>query len=298
MRCDAGRNRSTDSSASGDRPLAVVLLSGGMDSLVAAALVADGYRLACLHVTYGQRTANRERVCFGALAHHLGADTRLVIELEHLARIGGSALTDAEIAVPDAEESAAGIPITYVPFRNAHLLAAGVSWAEVLDAKAVVLGAVEADSAGYPDCRKVFCEAFAAAVAAGTRPETHIEILTPVIDMSKAAIVRRGHELRVPFHLTWSCYRNESLACGRCDSCRLRLAAFAAAGHEDPIAYELRTAKPGNATRQAAGGRDALEIRAPGATPAARPAVVRGRATARARIARRLTAFLQQVRRS
>ena len=277
---------------SSDRPLAVVLLSGGMDSAVAAALVARDHRLACLHVTYGQRTANRERVCFGAVAHHLGAEARLVINVEHLARIGGSALTDPAIPVPDTAPGASGIPITYVPFRNAHLLSAAVSWAEVLGAKAVGIGAVEEDSSGYPDCRKVFYEAFARAVEQGTRPETRIRILTPVIDLSKAAIVRRGHELGVPFHLTWSCYRNESLACGRCDSCRLRLAGFASAGLEDPLAYETRP-------EQVAVERRTAKPVARSVETATAPAAARTPAASRrARIVGRLESFLKQVRRA
>ena len=299
MNLHVDKRRKREPPSAGDRPLAVVLLSGGMDSLVAAALVARDYRLACLHVTYGQRTANRERVCFGALAHHFGAEARMVIDLEHLARIGGSALTDPAVPVPDADSDAPGIPVTYVPFRNAHLLSAAVSWAEVLGAKAVVLGAVEEDSSGYPDCRKVFCEAFATAVTTGTRPGAGIDVLTPVIDMSKAAIVRRGHELRVPFHLSWSCYRNESTACGRCDSCRLRLDAFAAAGHSDPIAYAPAPGATSPRTIISPGGEEAPTPERPDATSSA-PQPLRGSATAasRARIARRLTSFLQQVRRS
>jgi 7-cyano-7-deazaguanine synthase len=222
-----------------DKPLAVVLLSGGMDSAVAAAETAHTHRLACLHVTYGQRTANRERVCFGALAHHFQAEAKLVVDLGPLAAIGGSTLTDPKQAIPDAERSRESVPSTYVPFRNTHLLAAAVSWAEVLGAGQVVIGAVEEDSPGYPDCRAVFYAAFREVIRLGTRPETEIELATPVIGMSKAQIVRRGRELGTPFHLTWSCYRDESRACGRCGSCASRLAGFAAAGIEDPIPYAI-----------------------------------------------------------
>ncbi|MFQ5718845.1 MAG: 7-cyano-7-deazaguanine synthase QueC [Acidobacteriota bacterium] len=217
------------------RPLAVVLLSGGMDSAVAAATAARTYRLACLHATYRQRTANRERVCFGALAHHFEATHRLVIDLGYLARIGGSALTDPGIPVPDASPASETIPVTYVPFRNANLLAAAVSWAEALGAEAVIIGAVEEDSSGYPDCRQAFCDAFARAVDEGTRPTTHVRLLTPVIHASKAEIVRSGVALGLPFHLTWSCYRSESVPCRRCDSCRLRREGFAGAGVDDPL---------------------------------------------------------------
>jgi 7-cyano-7-deazaguanine synthase len=220
-----------------NRPLAVVLLSGGMDSAVAAAEVARTHRLACLHASYGQLTANRERVSFGALAHHFQAAAKLAIRLDHLGVIGGSALTDPAIPVADAADQPAGIPATYVPFRNSHLLAAAVSWAEVLGARQVVIGAVEADSSGYPDCRQVFYDAFTAVIRLGTRPDTDLELVTPVIGASKADIVRRGRELGTPFHLTWSCYREESRACGRCESCVLRLRGFAAAGLHDPIPY-------------------------------------------------------------
>ncbi|MFQ5671148.1 MAG: 7-cyano-7-deazaguanine synthase QueC [Acidobacteriota bacterium] len=232
------------------RPLAVVLLSGGMDSAVAAAEVSLSHRLACLHATYGQRTANRERVCFGALAHHFGAVAKLVVTLTHLSAIGGSALTDPSIPVGDAPPGAGGVPPTYVPFRNAHLLAAAVSWAEVLRASAVVIGAVEEDSSGYPDCRRAFMEAFQQSIHLGTRPETHITLLAPVIGMSKAEIVLRGQKLSTPFHLTWSCYRDEGRACGTCESCRLRLRGFARAGLPDPLPYAAPDGSP--ARRQGA----------------------------------------------
>ncbi len=218
--------------------IAVVLLSGGMDSAVAAALVRQaGYELAALHVSYGHRTAARERRAFEELCAVWGIHRRLVVSLEHLRRIGGSALTDPTIPVPEGELHRSDIPPTYVPFRNANLLAIATSWAEVLGASAIAIGAVEEDSSGYPDCRAVFYEAFQRVIELGTRPETHIELLTPVIHMRKRDIVRCGLELGVPFELTWSCYRREDVACGECDSCLLRLRGFQEAGVQDPLPY-------------------------------------------------------------
>ncbi len=219
------------------KPLAVVCVSGGMDSAVAAALVAREHRLACLHANYGQRTEARELACFQALADHFGAEARLVADLSTLRAIGGSSLTDVSIPVREGEPVAGVVPSSYVPFRNAHLLAASTSWAEVLGASAIFVGAVEADSSGYPDCRPEFYRAFEEAIRQGTRPETSIRILTPVIHMSKAGIVRAGSELGVPFERTWSCYQGEAEACGACESCRLRLRGFREAGRADPIPY-------------------------------------------------------------
>jgi 7-cyano-7-deazaguanine synthase len=223
-----------------DRPLSVVAMSGGMDSCVTAAIARQEHSLAALHVTYGQRTASREQRAFEQLAdfYDIPDARRLIADLGHLARIGGSSLTDPSIAVPDSGDTGPEIPSTYVPFRNANILSVAVSWAEVIGAGSVFIGAVEADSSGYPDCRAEFFRAFQAAAAAGTRPETSICIETPVIEMSKAEIVRRGVELGAPLHLTWSCYREGDRACGRCDSCALRLRAFQAAGVPDPIPYE------------------------------------------------------------
>ena len=217
----------------------VVLLSGGLDSTVTAALAAQEGGAALLHLDYGQRTRSREHRAFLDVANHYGVpqSQRLVLEADHLARIGGSALTDAAIPVPEGDPARIGIPSTYVPFRNAHLLSLGVSWAEVLGAEAVYLGVVEEDSSGYPDCTEAFCRAFADAVEAGTPPETRIRIETPVIHRTKADIVRLGVELSAPLHLTWSCYQREDLACGRCDSCLLRRNAFRDAGIPDPIPY-------------------------------------------------------------
>jgi 7-cyano-7-deazaguanine synthase len=218
--------------------LAVCLVSGGMDSCVTAAIArAENEELAFLHASYGQRTEARELRAFEELADFYGVTRRLVVSLEHLARVGGSSLTDSSIPVSEANLSSREIPTSYVPFRNAHLLAAATSWAEVVGAARIYIGAVAEDSSGYPDCRPEFYEAFQRVIAVGTRPETHIEIRTPVIHMSKAEIIKRGVELGAPLRLTWSCYRAEEKACGRCDSCALRLRAFRAAGFEDPIPY-------------------------------------------------------------
>ena len=218
---------------------AVVLLSGGMDSCVCAALAARDYDAAAVHVSYGQRTEERERQSFLAICERLGIRDRLVVRNEALRAIGGSALTDNSIAVPEVAAAGNGIPVTYVPFRNAHFLAVAVSWAEVLGAKKVYIGAVEPDSSGYPDCRPAYYKAFNEVVKMGTK-EGDIEIVAPLIAMRKNEIVRLGLELNAPFDLTWSCYSREDRACGVCDSCGLRLRAFEAAGVQDPIAYAAR----------------------------------------------------------
>jgi 7-cyano-7-deazaguanine synthase len=218
---------------------AVVLLSGGMDSCVCAALAARDYDAAALHVSYGQRTEERERQSFLAICQRLKIHDRLMIRNEAFRLIGGSALTDDSIDVPDAETIGHDIPVTYVPFRNAHFLAVAVSWAEVLGATKVYIGAVEPDSSGYPDCRPAYYRAFNEVVKAGTK-EGDIEIVTPLIAMRKAEIVRLGLELSAPFDLTWSCYSRADQACGVCDSCVLRLRAFQAAGVQDPIPYRAR----------------------------------------------------------
>ncbi|MDT5273064.1 MAG: 7-cyano-7-deazaguanine synthase [Acidobacteriota bacterium] len=221
-----------------EETLAVCLVSGGMDSCVTAAIAREeNEELAFLHVSYGQRTAVRERRAFEELADFYKVSRRLVVSLEHLARIGGSSLTDDSIPVAEADLASSEIPTSYVPFRNAHLLAAATSWAEVNGATSIYIGAVAEDSSGYPDCRPEFYEAFQRAIDAGTRPETRVEIKTPVIHMRKAEIIRRGLALNAPLGLTWSCYRAEALACGTCDSCALRLRSFREAGIEDPIPY-------------------------------------------------------------
>jgi len=231
-----------------EKEKAVVLLSGGMDSCVTAAIARETHELALVHASYGHRTARRERRAFEEIGDFYGVRERLVVQLGHFAQIGGSALTDARIAVPEAAPEApvkptGGIPVTYVPFRNAHFLSVAVSWAEVIGARAVFIGAVAEDSSGYPDCRPEYYRVFEELVRVGTRPETQIEIVTPVIGMRKSEIVRKGIELSAPLHLTWSCYQFEDVACGGCESCRLRLAAFAAAGAADPVAYRAGVAR-------------------------------------------------------
>lgn len=229
-----------------EKPKAIVLLSGGMDSCVTAAIANQTHRLALLHASYGQRTEQRERRAFEEIADFYGGRERLVVRFDVFAQIGGSALTDDRIAVPESGEALApeaAIPVTYVPFRNAHFLSAAVSWAEVIGANAIFIGAVAEDSSGYPDCRPQYYRAFQALIREGTRPETQIEIVTPVIAMRKGEIVRRGFELGAPLDRTWSCYQSEDVGCGTCDSCRLRLRAFAEAGLHDPIAYRVPVAR-------------------------------------------------------
>ncbi len=217
---------------------AIVLVSGGMDSCVTAAVaVRDNTELAFLHISYGQRTEARERRAFNDVADHYGVEKRLDISIEHLAKMGGSSLTDLNIAVSEADLTSTKIPTSYVPFRNANMLAIATSWAEVVGASAIYIGAVAEDSSGYPDCRPEFYEAFQQTINSGTKPDTHIEIRTPIIELSKAEIVKKGIDLDAPLHLTWSCYRSEDLACGTCDSCALRLRGFAAVGIDDPITY-------------------------------------------------------------
>ena len=222
------------------KSLAVVLASGGMDSCVTAAFANLECRLAVLHVAYGQRTEKRELQAFHALADFFRAEHRMVCRLDHLRQIGGSSLTDASIAVEHANLDRQGIPQSYVPFRNAHFLSIAVSWGEVLGARKIFIGAVAEDSSGYPDCRPEYYEAFNRVIALGTRPETNLEIVTPVIRMRKSEIIRRGKELGAPLELTWSCYQDEEIACGVCDSCALRLRAFEEAGFPDPIPYRER----------------------------------------------------------
>jgi 7-cyano-7-deazaguanine synthase len=207
-----------------------------MDSCVCAALAARDYETAALHISYGQRTEARERQSFERICHRLGIETRLAVRNEALKAIGGSALTDESIAVPESDAIGREIPATYVPFRNAHFLAVAVSWAEVLGASKIYIGAVEQDSSGYPDCRAAYYEAYNQVIRAGTK-EGAIEIVTPLISMRKAEIVRLGLELDAPFDLTWSCYSREDRACGVCDSCVLRLRAFHEAGAVDPLSY-------------------------------------------------------------
>jgi 7-cyano-7-deazaguanine synthase len=216
----------------------VVLLSGGMDSCVCAALAVRDTAAAAMHISYGQRTEQRERWAFERICDRLGIRQRLALRNEALALVGGSALTDTTISVPAAKDEIGqgAVPVTYVPFRNAHFLAAAVSWAEVLDAASIYIGAVEQDSSGYPDCRPAYYKAFNEVIRMGTR-EGKMTIVTPLIAMRKAEIVRLGVELGAPFDLTWSCYSREDKACGVCESCVLRLRAIEDAGATDPLPY-------------------------------------------------------------
>ena len=244
-------NSGSQTDGSPAKPRAVVLLSGGMDSCVCAALAARDYDPSALHISYGQRTEEREQRSFLAICDRLGIHNRMVVRNPALRLIGGSALTDSAIAVPEAEREFGGrepdlpgvpqVPVTYVPFRNAHFLSAAVSWAEVLGAEKVLIGAVEQDSSGYPDCRPEYYRAFNEVIRTGTA-EGKIRIETPLIAMRKAEIVRLGLELGAPFDLTWSCYSREDRACGVCESCVLRLKAFTAAGADDPIPYAVQPA--------------------------------------------------------
>jgi 7-cyano-7-deazaguanine synthase len=211
-----------------------------MDSCVAASMAqSGGYDLALLHADYGQVTEARERLAFEQIADHFNVqrERRLTVPMQALKLIGGSSLLDAALPVERGDLGRVGIPSTYVPFRNAHLLAACVSWAEVIGAGRIFVGFVEGDSSGYPDCRKCFLQSFEAAANEGTRPETEIAIEAPLMDKTKAEIVRLGARLGSPLHLTWSCYASETLACGVCDSCLLRLRGFQQAGTSDPIPY-------------------------------------------------------------
>jgi len=223
------------------KELAIVLMSGGMDSTVCASwALKQGYEVCALHVHYGQKTQEREGRAFREICQELSITTTLDIDISHLAAIGGSSLTDASIAVSKADLQNMDIPTSYVPFRNANLLSIAVSWAEAIGAKTIIIGAVEEDGSGYPDCRKVFFDAFEKMIELGTKPGTHITIQTPLIHMDKAQIVENGITLHAPLRLTWSCYSDSDKACGICDSCALRLRGFAKAGYEDPIEYEQR----------------------------------------------------------
>jgi 7-cyano-7-deazaguanine synthase len=240
--------------ASTSKPAAIILLSGGMDSCVSTAEAVARHgreKIALLHAGYGQRTQSRERRAFTEIADHysIPADRRLIVHLDHFRAIGGSALTDQSIAVPEnqlhatsASTNVSEIPVTYVPFRNAHFLSVAVSWAEATGAHEIFIGAVAEDSSGYPDCRPEYYRAFQNVIREGTRPETQIDIVTPIIELKKNQIIRRGVELGAPLHLTWSCYQNDDVACGVCDSCLLRLKAFEEAGIPDPIPYRRATA--------------------------------------------------------
>jgi len=223
-----------------DKKTCVVAVSGGLDSCVTAAIAREKYNLAFVHINYGQRTQRRELQAFNDIADFYNVEQRLVINFKHLSKIGGSSLTDKTMTIRDANLESDEIPPSYVPFRNANILSACVSWAEVLKAKAVFIGAVFEDSSGYPDCRPDFFRAYQIAVDLGTKPETQITIETPIINLTKAEIIKRGLELNAPLHLTWSCYKSQTKACGVCDSCALRLRGFQQIEMQDPIPYKTK----------------------------------------------------------
>lgn len=218
-------------------------MSGGLDSCVTAAMALQSHEVCALHANYGQRTEKRELEAFGAQVDFFGIATRLVVTLDYFSSIGGSSLTDTRIEVPDGDPNSQGIPNTYVPFRNAHFISIATSWAEVIGAQKIFIGAVSEDSSGYPDCRPEYFDRMNALIETGTRPDSKIRVETPLIHMRKFEIVRQGTALGAPLDRSWSCYRQEGRACGTCDSCRLRLHAFADAGQTDPIAYEERYAE-------------------------------------------------------
>ncbi|MDI6807365.1 MAG: 7-cyano-7-deazaguanine synthase QueC [Candidatus Eisenbacteria bacterium] len=221
--------------------IAIVLASGGMDSLVCAAIASQTHELAFLHLNYGQRTEVRELKAFREQAKFYRARHELVVNVEYLKKIGGSSLTDERIPIPGADLSRTGIPSSYVPFRNANILSIAVSWGEVIEAEKIFFGAVEADSSGYPDCRKEFVDSFNKVIECGTKPGTSMTVVAPLIGMKKSEIVRKGMELDAPFELSWSCYSRNDVACGNCESCALRLRAFKEAGARDPIPYVEET---------------------------------------------------------
>lgn len=222
------------------KELAVVLVSGGMDSCVTAAFAALKYDCAFLHLNYGQKTEQRELKAFQDIADYYAIKQRLVVDIRYFTQIGGSSLTDSDIRVSTADLKNKEIPSSYVPFRNANILAIATSWAEVLSARKIYIGAVEEDSSGYPDCRERFFSIFNRLIKEGTKPETNIEIVTPLIHLSKKEIVEEAINMKAPLQLTWSCYQNNDIACGICDSCALRLRGFQEAGIEDPINYARR----------------------------------------------------------
>lgn len=223
-----------------ENKIAVVAVSGGLDSCVTAAIANEEYNLAMAHINYGQRTQERELKAFNDIADHYNVSKRIIIDFNHLSKIGGSSLTDESIMVTEANFETEEIPTSYVPFRNANILTACVSWAEVIEAEAVFIGAVFEDSSGYPDCRPDFFNAFNKVIELGTKPETKISINTPIIHMEKSEIIKEGIKLNAPLNLTWSCYQNEDEACGVCDSCALRLRGFQQSDVEDPISYKIK----------------------------------------------------------
>lgn len=220
------------------KKIAVVLMSGGMDSAVCAAIAKNqGYEIAALHLNYKQRTEKKELESFNNLCNYFEVCDKLIVDVGYLAQIGGSSLTDSKIEVSKANLDSKEIPTSYVPFRNGNILAIASSWGEVINANAIFIGAMQLDSSGYPDCRDSFFSAYEKAINLGTKPGTKIKIIRPIINYTKKDIVIKGRELNVPFELTWSCYQNSDIACGVCDSCALRLRGFQEAGIEDPLEY-------------------------------------------------------------
>lgn len=220
------------------KDIAVVALSGGLDSCVTTAIASNEYELALVHINYGQKTETKELESFHKIADHYEVDKKLVIDFTHFQKIGGSSLTDKAIGVTKADLDASHIPTSYVPFRNANILSACVSWAEIINAKAIFIGAVHEDSSGYPDCRPEFFRSFEETLNLGTKPETNVKIETPIISMNKDDIIKLGLELNAPLELTWSCYSSENEACGVCESCALRLRGFQKLNVVDPIPYK------------------------------------------------------------
>ena len=218
---------------------AIVLVSGGMDSALTAAFACKNYEPAFLHINYGQRTEKRELKAFHDISKFYNVKKKLIVDISYLKNIGGSSLTDKKIKVSSPDLKSKKIPTSYVPFRNANILAIATSWAEVLKAKKIFIGAVEEDSSGYPDCRKKFFNSYNKMINLGTKPDTKIEIITPIIGFSKKEIVLKSFKMKSPLHLTWSCYKNNDLACGECDSCALRLRGFRQAGKKDPVKYKV-----------------------------------------------------------
>lgn len=217
---------------------AIVLVSGGMDSALCASIASQKFNIAFLHVNYGQRTQQRELKAFNDLAGFFKVKDKLVVDISHLRQIGGSSLTDSSMKIKKAKLDSSGIPDTYVPFRNANILSIAVSWAEVIQAKKIFIGAMEEDSSGYPDCRGEFFVAYNSMIAKGTKPKSNITVETPLLKLTKKDVVLKSIKLKSPLHLTWSCYVERNIACGECDSCALRLRGFQLAGITDPIKYK------------------------------------------------------------
>ncbi|MCX8084876.1 MAG: 7-cyano-7-deazaguanine synthase QueC [Calditerrivibrio sp.] len=219
---------------------AIVLVSGGLDSCVTASIAKNkGYELYFLHINYGQKTEERELKAFNDLVQYFNVKDKKIVDISYLKDIGGSSLTSPNMEVEKGILNRQGIPTTYVPFRNGNIISIAVSWAEVIKANRIFIGVVEEDSSGYPDCRKAFYDAFNNVLEVGLA-YTHLKIETPLIDKTKGEIVKIGNSLKAPFQLTWSCYKDNEIACGECDSCLLRLKGFRDAGIDDPIPYKIK----------------------------------------------------------